>query len=61
MQTIWTVRAQRDDGWVTEHESTRFADAWKVWHDSDDTILLRNGRVLHTSTEPSEQLTLETT
>ena len=58
MATTWTVRAQRDDQWVTEHESTRFAAAWKVWVDDDAAVLLRDGRVMH-KTDTSEQLTLE--
>ena len=55
MATTWTVRAQRDDQWVTEHESTRFADAWKAWVADTDAVLLRNGRVMR-KTDTSEQL-----
>lgn len=58
MATTWTVRARRDDEWVTEHESTRFMDAWKVWADDETTILLRDGRVMHKA-DPSEQLTFD--
>lgn len=60
MPHTWTVRAKRDDERVTEYEGTSSYRAIKAYHDGDDTILLRNGRVMP-MVETSEQLTMEHT